>query len=181
MVAEDFEPLMIETCSLRNQQDKAIDWYLIKSLITEDKLHIFQIMSGPAIDIQAEKTDIEYSDFWIPIRENGLFSGKPVRKGDSWITKGVKSAGIDLVVNNSNSMVKLSYRGDDHVDKRDSAYEILAELDYEMVKHNSDKYSYVIFPVMDKGMKHIKHWDKIREKLMKIGTDVYNMIYKSDI
>jgi len=78
LIAEEFEPLMIQTCSLRNQQDRAIDWYLIRARVTEEKLHIFQMDSGPAIDIQAERTKVEYSEFWAPIREKGLFSGKPV-------------------------------------------------------------------------------------------------------
>ena len=181
LVAEKFEPLMIETCDLRNQQDRAIDWYLIKAFVTEDKLHIFHTVAGPAIDIQTERTGAEYSEFWAPIREKGLFAGKPVPAGDSWITKGAKGAGLDLIVNQSDTKVKFYYKGDNRIEKRDKAYEVLSELGYEMILGEAAKHASILFPVIDKGKKDINNWEEIREKLIKIGTDVYNKINESKI
>ncbi len=181
LIAEEFEPLMIQTCDLRNQQDSAIDWYLIRARVTEDKLHIFQTDSGPAIDIQAERTKVEYSEFWDPIREKGLFSGKPVPKDVPWITKGVKGAGIDLVVNQTETKVHYYYVGENQGERRDRAFDVLAELNLEMFKHDAPKHSKIIFPVIKKGMRHKESWDEIRSKLVDVASQIYKKISESDL
>lgn len=180
LVAESFEPLMIQTCDLRNQQDSSIDWYLIKALVTDERLHIFQTVAGPAIDIQAEKTGKEYSEFWAPIREKGLFAGKPVPVGDTWITKGVNSAGIDLIVNQKSSKVKVYLKGDNRAERRDRVVEILSDLEYESFTNESPKYAQINYPVMNRGMKDGKHWDEIRSKLLQIGTDIFNKLKNAE-
>jgi hypothetical protein len=181
LIAEEFEPLMIQTCDLRNQQDRAIDWYLIRARVTEDKLHIFQTDSGPAIDIQAERTKVEYSEFWGPIREKGLFAGKPVPEGVNWITKGVKGAGIDLVVNQAETKVLYYYMGESQEERRDRAFDLLAELNIEMFKHDAPKHSKIIFPIIKKGMRHKESWDEIRSKLVEAATQIYQKISESDL
>jgi len=181
LIAEEFEPLMIQTCSLRNQQDRAIDWYLIKAKVTEDQLHIFHTLSGPAIDIQAEKFGGEYSEFWSPIREKGLFAGKPVPEGVNWITKGVKGAGIDLVVNQAETKVLYYYMGESQEERRDRAFDLLSELNLEMFKHDAPKHSKIIFPVIKKGMRHKESWDEIRSKLVDMATQIYKKISESDL
>ncbi len=181
LIAEEFEPLMIQTCDLRNQQDRAIDWYLIRARVTEDQLHIFHTASGPAIDIQAERTGIEYSEFWSPIREKGLFAGKPVPEGVNWVNKGVKGAGIDLVVNQAETKVHYYYVGENQGPKRDRAFEVLAELNLEMFKHDAPKHSKIIFPIVKKGMRHKESWDEIRSKLVGVATQIYQKISESDL
>ena len=39
----------------------------------------------------------------------------------------------------------------------------------------------VQFPVLDKGRKDQDDWDEIREKLVAMGTDIYNKIDESDL
>lgn len=94
LVAEDFEDLMIVTCNLRNE-DSNIDWYLIEAQVNEHDEFSFQHIARPDIDVQTERKNIDYSEFWEPIRKEGLFSGKPVPlKDEGWVVKGIK--GINL-------------------------------------------------------------------------------------
>jgi hypothetical protein len=87
LAAEGFEELMIVTSNLRNEDSK-VDWYLIHVQINEHDEFSFHHISRPAIDIQTEKTNVEYSEFWEPIRKEGLFAGKPVPlRDDGWIGK----------------------------------------------------------------------------------------------
>ena len=55
LVAENFEDLMITTCSLRNE-DSEIDWYLIQAQANTHKELSFHHVVRPAIDIQVENT-----------------------------------------------------------------------------------------------------------------------------
>jgi hypothetical protein len=50
-----------------------------------------------------------------------------------------------------------------------------------MISGEAEKHAWILFPVMDKGKKDINNWEEIREKLIKIGTDVYNKINESKI
>ena len=47
--------------------------------------------------------------------------------------------------------------------------------------NESEKYAYVRFQVMDKGRLDREHWDRIREKLVGLGEDIYDKIKQSDI
>ena len=73
LVAESFEELMIVTCDLRNQ-DSEIDWYLIQAEANAHKELSFHKVAFPAIDIQMERKNVEYSEFWEPVRKQGLFA-----------------------------------------------------------------------------------------------------------
>lgn len=180
LVAENFEPLMIQTCDLRNQQDSSIDWYLIKAQITDDRIHFFQTVAGPALDIQAEKTGKEYSEFWAPIREKGLFAGKPVPIGDSWITKGIKGANMDLIVNNNQTKISVYFKGKNRVERRDRVFEILSKLNHEITTNEAPKHARIIFPILNKGKKDKIYWNQIREKLIQVGTEIYNKLNESE-
>ena len=48
-----------------------------------------------------------------------------------------------------------------------------SEYDYEYKESPKIR---VIFPVLDKGKKDRDDWDEIREKLVNMGTDIYNQI-----
>ena len=50
-----------------------------------------------------------------------------------------------------------------------------------MILGEAAKHASILFPVIDKGKKDINNWEEIREKFIKIGTDVYNKINKSKI
>lgn len=105
LIAEDFEELMIVTCQLRNE-DSNISWYLVQVLYNDHDEFTFIPVGKPAIDIQTERQNTDYSEFWAPIREKGLFSGKPVPvRDEGWISKGINGAGIILKVTKSNSEI----------------------------------------------------------------------------
>ncbi|MBW2615724.1 MAG: hypothetical protein JRD02_06085, partial [Deltaproteobacteria bacterium] len=74
LIAEEFEELMIVTCNLRNE-DSNIDWYLIQAQVNERDEFSFHQIARPAIDVQTERKNVEYSDFWEPIRRECLFAG----------------------------------------------------------------------------------------------------------
>lgn len=182
LVAESFEELMIVTCDLRNQQDSAIDWYLIRGKVTNDELYIFNSVAGPAIDIQAEKTGIEYSEFWKPIREKGLFRGKQVPlRHEAFISKGVKGALLCLAVNKSNARISLDFTGKDMIQRRDFALKVLEDLNYNMTTNETEKTAWINFPVIDKGRDDVEDWDTIRQILIEMGTNIYQKISQSDL
>lgn len=176
LLAEDFEELMMVTCNLRNE-DSDISWHLIQvKLNSHDEFSFIPIVQ-PAIDIQTERGEIEYSEFWKPIRDNGLFAGKPVPKRDEgWIAKGVQGATLELVANNRSTVIKISFKGEDRMEKRDNIYTLLGELNIQMDKHESSRFAQIIIPVLDKGRADIEFWDEIRNKLLERATLIYNKL-----
>lgn len=179
LVAEDFEELMIVTCNLRNE-DSDIDWYLIRVQLSEHDEFSFTHVARPAIDIQTEKKNIEYSEFWEPIRKEGLFAGRPVPVRDElWIAKYIRGIGVLLQLHNSECSVLLQFQGDDRVEQRQSAIELFQGEGFNL--RESGKSTNILFPVMDKGKKDRECWPEIREKLISKGTEIYNKIKESDI
>lgn len=180
LVAESFEELMIVTCNLRNEDSKT-DWYLIQAQVNSHDELSFHHVARPAIDVQTEKTGVEYSEFWEPIRRSGLFAGKPVPvRDEGWIGKGIKGISLLLQLHNHACSVLLSFQGEDRLDRRDKVVELFPETEYNYELRESPKFANIIFPVFDKGKKDSDHWHDIREKLTKIGEDVYNKIKESD-
>ena len=180
LVAEDFEDLMIVTCRLRDE-DSAIDWYLIQAQANSHNELSFHHVVGPAIDIQTEKR-IEggYSEFWTPIR-NGefgeLFAGKPVLiHNEGWISKGIRGVNMSLNILKHSCSVRLNFTGENKVERRDEIMQLFPEADYKYEYRVSPKEANVIFPALDKGKKDPEHWPEIREKLVAMGTDIYNKI-----
>ncbi len=53
------------------------------------------------------------------------------------------------------------------------------EFEYEL--RESPKFANIVFSVMDKGKKNKEQWPMIREKLTKLGTEIYDRIKESDI
>lgn len=180
LVAESFEELMIVTCNLRNEDSKT-DWYLIQAQVNSHEELSFHHVARPAIDVQTEKTGVEYSEFWEPIRHSGLFAGKPVPlRDEGWIGKGVKGITLLLQLHNHACSVMLSFQGDDRLDRREKAVELFPEAEYSYELHESPKFAKVIFPVLEKGKKDTEDWPEIREKLTGMGEDIYNKIKDSD-
>lgn len=146
----------------------------------------FNRLAKPAIDIQNEKkTDVGYSEFWAPIR-NGkygqLFKGKPVPiKDEGWITKSINNIGVLLFITNQQCYVQLYFRGENALERRDSVMELFPVSDYTYNYRNSPKQIKVQFPVLNKGKNDREDWDEIREKLVNMGTDIYNKIKEADL
>ena len=185
LVAEDFEELMIVTCRLRDE-DSAIDWYLIQAQANSHKELSFHHVVGPAIDIQTEKrAEGGYSEFWAPIR-NGefgeLFAGKPVPiSNEGWISRSIRNIGVTLFLTNQRCYVQLYFQGKDRLERRDKIMALFPESDYLYEYNDSPKQIRVQFPVLDKGRNNQDDWDKIRQKLVTMGTDIYNKINESDL
>jgi len=176
LIAEDFEELMVVTCNLRNE-DSNIDWYLIKVQVNEHDEVSFHHIARPAIDIQTEKKHTDYSEFWEPVRKEGLFAGKPVPlRDEGWIGKSIKGVTIILQFHNSACSVLLSFQGENRIEKRDAVIELFPESEYQFELRESPKFANMLFPVMNKGKKDTGDWPIIREKLTELGSDIYNKI-----
>ncbi len=119
----------------------------------------------------------KYSEFWEPIRREGLFKGKPVPiKDEGWIGKGIKGINLILYVRNHKCSILLSLRGPDRKDRRDKVAKLFPKTKYEYEVRESPKFATIEFPVLDKGKKDREHWPEMRKKLTKLGTDIYNII-----
>ena len=137
-----------------------------------------------AIDIKNEKnTEVGYSEFWVPIR-NGefgeLFTGKPVRLAEDRIVKVIPDTGVkvELNITNQRCYIRLYFKDADH---REEIMALFPKPDYNYEYDDSPKETKVIFPVLDKGKKDLEHYPEIREKLVAMGTDIYNKINESDL
>lgn len=179
LIAEDFEELMVVTCNLRNE-DSNIDWYLIQVQVNEHDEVSFHHIARPAIDIQTEKKQIEYSEFWEPIRKEGLFAGKPVPlRDEGWVGKGVKGITIILQLHNNACSVLLSFQGENRQERRDTVIGLFPKDEYDFELRESPKFVNIFFPVMNKGKKDKEDWPIIREKLTQLGSDIYYKIQNS--
>ena len=184
LVAEEFEELMIVTCNLRNE-DSAISWYLIQVQANAHNELSFHHIARPAIDIQTEKkTEVGYSEFWTPIRQGKLgelFAGKPVPlSNDSWITKQVQGVIVSLNLLNHSCSARLNFTGKNKVEHRDEVMVLFPKSGYNYKYRVSPKEANVIFPVLDTGRNDRDDRDEIRQKLVSLGTDIYNKINESD-
>ncbi len=210
LVAESFEDLMIVMCR-RHNEDSSIDWYLIQAQANAHKELFFHHIvrpeidiqtekagveySRPAIDIQTEKADhhivrpaidiqtekagVEYSEFWAPIRRAGLFAGNPVTIGnEGWIRKDIRTIGICLYCTKQLCYIQLYFND---CERRDRIMALFPESDYVYEYRNTPEEIKVKFPVLNKGRDNRDDWDEIREKLVEMGTDIYNKINESGL
>ena len=185
LVAESFEELMIVTCRLRDE-DSAVDWYLIQAQANSHSELFFHHVVGPAIDIQTERqAEAGESEFWAPIRRGEfgeLFAGRPVRVGeDGWISKQIRGVEIILSFRKNYSYVSFLCRGENRIDRRDEIIVLFPETDYDYYPRESPQRAGFRFHVINKGKDHPEDWDEIREKLVNMGTDIYNKINESDL
>ena len=183
LVAEDFEELMSTTCNLQNE-DSEIDWYLIQAQANSHKEFFFQHIVGPTLDIRVEReTSTEYSEFWAPIRkQEGPFAGKqiPINR-DGIIKKRVKGVRLTLRLRKNRCYVQLSFRDENRLERRDDIVKLFPKPQYDYRLSEAPKSVSVTFPVIDKGREDREDWDEVREKLVDMGTDIYNKIYESDL
>jgi len=185
LVAEDFEELMIVTCNLRNEESNT-NWYLIQVKVNSHKELSFHHVARPAIDIQTEKqveeqSDLEYKEFWTPILQgelNELFAtGKPNKGG--WLGKTIRDdIEMWLRLTNRQCYILLYFDGEN---SRKEAMASFSESDYDYDDTDTSTETRVKFPVLNKGKNNRDDWPEIREKLVNIGTDIYNRINESNM
>ena len=200
LVAESFEDLMIVTC-WRHNEDSSIDWYLIQAQANaHEELSFHHIVrpidiqtekadveySRPAIDIQTEKAGkkagVEYSEFWEPIRREGLFAGKPVPiTNENWIGKKIRNIEVCLYCTKSQCYIQLYFRGSKPLERRNKVMALFPKSDYVYEYRDTPMEIKAKFPVLNKGRNDRDDWDEIREKLEAMGTDIYNKIKESDL
>ena len=143
---------------------------------------------APDIDIQTEKkAEAGYSEFWQPIRSGEfgeLFAGKPVPIGeDGWISKRIRGRGVGIILGCRKNYSNVSFFcwGENRIERRDEIIALFPEADYDYDPRESRKRAMVRFHVINKGKDHPEDWDEIREKLVNMGTDIYNKINESDL
>ena len=183
LIAESFEDLMIVTCNRRNEESD-IHWYLIQAQANEHKELFFHCIARPAVDIQTErKSEAGYSEFWAPIREgDGLFAGKPVLiRNDGYISKSTRGVDVYLHLTNHQCYIRLWIQGINRLERRDKVKELFRESNYEYKDKDTTMFATLIFPVLNKGRKDPEHWPEMREKLVNMGTNIYNKINESDL
>lgn len=138
-------------------------------------------VARPAIDIQTEKhPEVGYSEFWAPIR-NGefgeLFAGKPVPIGsEGFISKTIRGVEVCLHLTNHNCYIRLWLYGENRSERRDKIKELFQESIYDCEDKDTPKGATLVFPAMNKGKNDRDDWDEIREKLVAMGTDIYNTL-----
>ena len=182
LVAEDFEDLMITTCNLRNE-DSEIGWYLIQAQANVHEELSFHQVVRPAIDIQTERqTDLEYKEFWAPILQGELgklFAGKPESDHNyGWLCKTIRNdIEMWLRCTSQHCYIQLYFQSPEH---RDKIMALFPKSDYDYENTDNSTEIRVKFPVLDKGKKDRDDWPEIREKLVSMGTDIYNKINESD-
>ena len=179
LVAEDFEDLMITTCRLRNNESE-INWYLIQVEVNSHKEFAFRHVAWPIVD-----PDVEYSEFWQPIRQGELgrlFAGKPVPVNhERSIGKQICRVRLTLNLLNNRCYIQLPFRGPDRIEHRKKILTLFPESDHTFECTETPKFAMLTFPVLDKGKNDRDDWDEIRERLVNMGTDIYNKINESDL
>lgn len=179
LVAEVFEELMVVTCNQRNEESN-INWYLIQIDANSHGELAFHHVAWPILD-----PSVEYSEFWQPIREGEfgeLFAGKPVPiRDEGWISKRIRNIGVHPYLNKQDCYIQLLFTGDSREERRDQILKLFTESDYDRKYRDSPKEAKIIFPVLEKGKDDKDDWDEIREKLVSMGTEIYNKINESDL
>ncbi len=207
IINEKFQECLEELRNYAKSETKALQCPLMRLMQVEEYLakHVsnrypmqaqanshnelsFHHVARPAIDIQTEKhPEIGYSEFWAPIR-NGelgeLFAGKPVPiRDEGWISKNIRNIGVNLFLNKQQCYILLHFKGTNPVERREKVMALFPESNYEYEYRESPKEpAKVIFPVFnDKGKNDRDDWEEIREKLVNMGTDIYNKIDESGL
>lgn len=144
-----------------------------------------ELNSELAEEDSEKKPEVKQSEFWQPIRagEFGeLFTGKPVPiSNEGWITKTIRNIGVCLYLTNQRCYVQIYFHGANGSERREKIMTLFPKSEYTYAYRDSPRETKVQFPVLDKGRKDQDDWDEIREKLVAMGTDIYNKIDASDL
>ena len=183
LVAEGFEDLMIATCNLRNEESTTISWYLIQAQANTHKELSFHWIARPAPDIQTDKLiDPEYKEFWEPVFQSELFADKSeLVDSNGWVDKTIHDdIEMWLRLSKQECYIQLYFYGTDKAKNRNEVRELFSKSDYNYENTDNSTETRVKFPVLDKGIKDRDNWDEMRDKLVSMGTDIYNKINESD-
>ena len=152
----------------------------IRSRSTAGKLN-----SELAEEDSEKKPEVKQSEFWQSIRDGefgALFAGKPVPiSNEGWITKTIRNIGVCLYLTNQRCYVQIYFHGANGSERREKIMTLFPKSEYTYAYRDSPRETKVQFPVLDKGRKDQDDWDEIREKLVAMGTDIYNKIDASDL
>ena len=160
--------------------------------VTEDQVRENRSHSGVgesnselAEEDNEKKPEVKQSEFWQPIRDGEfgeLFTGKPVPiSNEGWITKTIRNIGVCLYLTNQRCYVQIYFHGANGSERREKIMTLFPKSEYAYAYRDSPRETKVQFPVLDKGRKNQDDWDEIREKLVAMGTDIYNKIDESDL
>ena len=97
------------------------------------------------------------------------------------LSKAFGDINIVLVVHDHACRVELGFSGEGRKERREKAVKLFPAADPPLELHESEKFTSVRFPVLDKGVKDRDNWPEIREKLTKLGADIYNTLSNSDV
>ncbi len=138
-----------------------------------------------------EEFNTEYSECWSPILQGELgelFAGEPesINK-KSWMNAGWmgKSIRDDIrlwfKLNSRDCYIELYFYGTNPPESRNEVMTLFPTPDYSYENTDTSSETKVKFPVLNKGKNDRDDWDEIREKLVAMGTDIYNKINESDL
>ena len=199
IVNEKFQECLEELRNFARQQTTVFHCPLMRLMQIEESLAkhvsritnthkkpVFHQVTHPAIDIQTDKHPVVgYSEFWKPIREGKfgeLFSGKPVPIRDEGdIAKFIRGKELCINLNNDRCYIRLWIRGENRSERRDMLKNLFKDAKYECEEKDTPESATLIFRVLDKGKNDRDDWDEIREKLVTMGTDIYNKIDESGL
>ena len=197
IVNEKFQECLEELRNFARYETKELQCPLMRLMQIEEYLgkHVSKLtnlhnelsshhVDRPAIDIQTQKhPEVGYSEFWTPIR-NGefgeLFAGKPVLLAEDRIVKVIPNTGVKVEPNitNRGCYIRLYFKDADH---RKKIMTLFPESDYTYEYNDSPKQIRVQFSLLEKGKNDRDDWDEIREKLVNMGTDIYDKINESGL
>ena len=127
-----------------------------------------------------KKPEVKQSEFWQPIRDGefgALFAGRPVLVGnDGHISKRIRGVEVILSFRKDCSYVSFLCTGENRMERRNEIIALFPEADYHYSPRESPQRAGFEFSIINKGKDHPENWDEIREKLVAMGTDIYNKI-----
>ena len=149
--------------------------------------YIWEISARPQQEVVDASThytsNTKYRDFWRPILEGKygqLFVGDPVSQNDDgWMGKTIYDIELWLRLTSRKCYIRLFFLGVDCIENRDKLTPLIQDFDY--IYKDTERIKTIIFPVLDKGKNDREDWDEIREKLVAMGTDIYNIIDESGL
>ena len=92
--------------------------------------------------------------------------------------KSTRRVSVSLFLRNQRCYIRLYFNSLEH---RTKVMALFPESDYDYEYNDSPKQIRVHFPVLEKGRNNPEDWDKIRQKLVAMGTDIYNKINESGL
>ena len=171
LVAEDFEDLMIDTCRSRNE-DSEIGWHLIQAGANSHRELFFCHRDVSAPRPSYTNNQNLYTEFWEPIRSDrhNLFSGVPVSV--SQVYKTTNDVEVTLGINTFDCYIRLRFR----LELRDEVIELFPESDYDYRVSETENNVIMRFRVLDRGIEDRSAWPQIRDRLVSMGTEIYNRL-----